>query len=264
MAVFLLLVSAAVATLTLVPDEAPEPVVVDERADLLASSTADVEYTVGTETRSAHGTTAALLARGAVANATVDGQRLSGRHEEFVESVAEASQRTLGPDNRTQIVVRWVPYRGAPLRGTLRVGPAPPPGRDVTVATLSVPAPVHRQGDRAAVAAREQGFRGVAGVAARATADALLPESSAALPSSRVSPASAVVSERFATLADATGVSVDGPLSRGNVSAVRERIVEGLTARYAADMRERYETPRAAADAIQVGTVRIALRRWAG
>lgn len=262
-AVFLLLVSAAVATLTLVPDDDPEPVVVDERADLLASSSADVEYTVGTENRTAHGTAASLLARGAVANASIDGRRLSSGHGEFVEGVAVATRRTLGADNRTQVVVRWVPYRGGPVRGTLRVGPDPPPGRDVTVATLSVPAPVGQSGDRAAVAAREDGFRGVAAVAARATVDALLPESSATLPSSRVSPASVAASERFGTLADATGVSVEGPLSRGNVSGARERAVEGLTDRYAADMRERFETPSAAARAVRVGTVRVVLRRWA-
>lgn len=258
--VFLLLVSAAVATLTLVPGGEPRAVVVDERADLLASTTADVEYTLGDGDRRAHGTVAALLARGAVANASVDGRVLAPGHEAFVDGVRAATRRTLGPTNRTQVLVRWMPYRGAPVRGTVRVGADPPPGRDVTVATLSVPAPTPPldPGTRA----REDGFAGVASAAARATAGALLPESRAPLPSGRVSPASAVATRRFERLAGATGVSVEGPLDRGNVSAAHERVVAGLADRYEADMRERFESPAAAARAVRAGRVRITLRRW--
>jgi hypothetical protein len=261
-AVFLLLVSAAIATLTLVPDSDPGPVEVDERADLLASTTADVEYTLEGADREAHGTVAALLARAAVANASLDGRSLSRGHERFVGEAEAATRRTLGPANRTQVLVRWVPYRGAPLRGTVRVGADPPAGRDVTVATLSVPAPTSPRRERAARRAREDGFRGVASVAARGTVDALLPESRATLPSARVSPAATVSSHRFRALAGATGATVEGPLSRENVSAANARVVDGLAARFEADMRERFDTPEAAAAAVRVGTVRITLRRW--
>lgn len=258
--IFLLFVSAAVATLAVTPDPDPEPVVVDDRAALLAATTADVEYTLRASNRSAHGTIASLLARGAVANATVDGRSLSAGEDEFLEAVSQATRRTLGPSNRTQVLVRWEPYSDAPVRGTLDVGPAPPPGRDVTVATISVAAPV-APGTGGELRTAD-GFHGVASVAARATADALLPAGHATLPSGRVSPASVVGSSRLRTLADATGVSVDRPLARGDVSAARERVIAGLTARYERDMREQFDTPGAAAGAVSAGTVRLTVRRW--
>lgn len=258
--VFLLFVSAAVVTLTVAPGPEPEPVIVDDRAELLASSTADVEYTLWGSDRSAHGTVATLLAHAAVANATVDGRPVSAAEDDFLEEVSNATRRTLGPPNRTQVLVIWEPYRGAPVRGTVRVGAEPPPGRDVTVGTISVPGPVDPalEGELRT----PDGFHGVASVVARATADALLPAGQAALPSGRVSAASVVGSSRLATLAEATGVPIDRQLARGNVSAARQRVIAGLTARYKRDMRERFETPREAAEAVSAGTVRITVRRW--
>jgi hypothetical protein len=262
--IFLLFVSAAVATLTLAPDPdpGPETAVVDDQAALLAATTADTEYTVRMSERTAHGTVASLLARGAVANATIDGRPLSTAEDDFLGEITTATRRTLGPSNRTQVLVRWEPYRDAPVRGALDVGPDPPRGRDVTVATISVPAPVAPDISRDGEFGTAHGFDGVASVAARATADALLPAGHATLPSGRVSPASAVGSARLGTLADATGVSVDRLLARGNVSAARKRAVEGLAARYERDMRRRFDTPGRAADAVSAGTVRITLRRW--
>jgi hypothetical protein len=260
--VFLLLVSAAVATLTLVPSPAPEPVTVDESANVLGAATAEVDYRLGGEDRRAHGTVASLLARGTVANTSVDGRPLSDGQEPFLERVRTATRRTLGPTNRTAAVARWAPYRGSPLRGTLRVGTTPPPGRGVTVATLTVPVPTEYVEAPATARAKADGFRGVAAVAARETASVLLPRTSAALPSGRVSPASTVASSRFRVLAEATGVSVSGPLSNRNVSLAYRRVVDGLTGRFAADMRDRFESPAAATTALRVGTVRITLRRW--
>lgn len=264
--VFLLFVSAAVATLTVAPDPTadpdPEPDVADDQAALLAATTADVEYTLRASDRTAHGTVASLLARAAVANATIDGRPLSAGQQDYLDGVSEVTRQTLGPTNRTQVLVRWEPYRGAPVRGTVCVGTRPPSGRDVTVATISVPAPVDSGVGQHESGPTNDGFHGVASVVARATADALLPAGHATLPSGRVSPASAVGFARLRTLADATGVSVARPLAQGNVSAARERVVVGLTERYERDMRERFETPGEAADAISAGRVRITLRRW--
>jgi len=264
--VFLLFVSAAVATLTVAPDPAadpdPDPTAVDDRAALLAASTADVEYTLRASERTAHGTVASLLARGAVANATVDGRPLSAGHGDYLDGISRVTRQTVSPANRTQVIARWEPYRGAPVSGTLRVGPSPPPGRDVTVATISVPAPVPPGSDRGGAIPTEEGFHGVASVAARATAGALLPAGHAMLPSGRMSPASVVGFSRMETVADATGVSVEKPLARGNISAARERLIAGLQERCERDMRERFDTPADAADALSAGTVRITVRRW--
>ncbi|PSQ57336.1 MAG: hypothetical protein BRD23_08560 [Halobacteriales archaeon SW_9_67_25] len=258
--VFLLFVSAAVATLTAAPDSHPEPVVVDDQAALLASSTANVEYSLRASNRTAHGTVASLLARGAVANATIDGRRLSAGHADYLEEVSDATRQTLGPPDRTQVLVRWEPYRGAPVSGTVTVGADPPPGRDVTVATISVPGPpTPGQGRESPT---REGFDGVAGIAARATADALLPGGYATLPSGRVSPASVASFARMRTLAEATGTAIDRPLARGTLSTARERVIAGLAARYERDMRDRFETPANATDALSTGSVRITVRRW--
>lgn len=259
--VFLLLVSASVATLALVPDPEPRAVTVDDRANVLGSVTTDLEYELRGSDRRSHGTVASLLARGAVANATIDGHSLVSAPDTYLEHVRTAARRALGADNRTQVVVRWTPYRGSPVHGAVRVGPAPPPGRDVTVATLTVPVP-SPSGGRPDAGPNPDSFRGVASTAAGGTVDTLLPESRATLPSNHNSPARVVASSRFRTLADATDVSVTGPLSRGNVSLARRRIVEGLTDRFESDMRARFETPDDAAASLRVETARITLRRW--
>jgi hypothetical protein len=262
--VFLLLVSAAAATLVFAPGPGPgsEPVAVDDRANLLASVTADPNYELRGRERRAHGTVASLLARGTVANTSIAGHSLSGGRAEFLERVRAATRRTLGRENRTSVVARWTPYRGSPLRGTVRVGPEPPPGGDVTVATLTVPAPVASVGTRGAQRARTDGFDGVASLLARETAGAVLPRSRATLPAASDAPATTVTSDRFQGLAAATGVRVSGPLTRGDVAVAHRRAVRGLTETFAADLSARFETPEAAAAALRTGTVRITLRRW--
>lgn len=262
--VFLLLVTTAVLTLTLASDSPPERVAVDDRVELLGTVTTDLEYTVDGNRRNAHGTVAALLAHGAVANATIDGRALSGSHGPFETRVRNVTRWTLGSPNRTRVTARWVPYRGSPVRGHLSVGPMPPGGVDVSAATLSVPAPAPSVRERAVSGGQSDGFRGVAAVTASATTDTLLPESRAELPSGHASPASNVTSSRLRTLADRTDVGIEESLSNGNVSGAVDRVTRGLRDRFAADMRDRFETPADAAAAVRVGTVRITLRRWDG
>jgi len=260
---FLLCLSTAVVTLALAPAGGDEAVTVDDRAAVLATTTADIEYSLGAETRRAHGTVAVLLARGAVANATVDGRPLSESDEDFVRRVRETARERLGPANRTQVLARWYPYRGAPVSGTVTVGTRPPPAVDVTVATVTVPAPAPAVRDRATSVA-DGGFDAVAGLAGRATTRALLPAGPAALPVGGRPPATVATTARVRGLAAATGRSVSRALSRRNVSRVRAVLSQGLADRFAADMRERFGSPEAAARAIRAGTVEITLRRWAG
>jgi hypothetical protein len=262
--VFLLLVSAAATTLVLAPGPGPgsEPVAVDDRANLLATVTADPSYELRGRERRAHGTLASLLARGAVANTSVAGHSRSAGQTAFLERVRSATRRALGRENRTFVVARWTPYRGSPVHGTVRVGTEPPPGRDVTVATLTVPAPVASVGRAGAERAPADGFDDVASLLARETAGALLPATRATLPAASDAPASTVTSDRFRRVAAATGVRVSGPLASGDVVVAHRRAVRGLTETFAADLRERFETPEAATAALRVGIVRITLRRW--
>jgi hypothetical protein len=51
-------------------------------------------------------------------------------------------------------------------------------------------------------------------------------------------------------------------LTTGDVAVARHRAVDGLAEAFAADMRDRFATPEAAAASLGVGTVQITLRRW--
>jgi hypothetical protein len=89
------------------------------------------------------------------------------------------------------------------------------------------------------------------------------------LPSNRVdasvyreSPTAIATSRRYRTVASETDVRVDGLLARGNVAAAHRRIVDGLTDLFLADMRQRFDSPEAAAAAVQTGSVEIVVRRW--
>jgi hypothetical protein len=260
-AMFLLLVSAAVGTLVLAEPPADAETSADETADVLASSTLSVEYNLRGETRRAHGTLGVVLARATVANASLDGEDISGTDESFREQVrAETRERLVAP-NRTQIVARWRPYRGSPLGGSLTVGPTPPPGRDVHSATLTVPAPV-TESREAATAASSDGYDAVADPVAEAVADGLVPDNRVDASAFRESPTAIDTSHRYRVLASGTGTSVTGLLSSGSVGAAHARITAGLRRTFAADMRTRFDTPAAAAETVATGRVRITVRRW--
>lgn len=260
-AVFLLLISAAIGTLVLA--DAPKQIDsrADETAEVVASSTLSIEYDFDGQTRRAHGTIGELLARAAVANATIEDESLSSMEQDFSEKVeAETSARLVAP-NRTQIVARWVPYRGGPLQGRAVVGPVPPDGIDVHSATVTVSVPASASHERAANRTGE-GYDGVARAVAVAVADGLLPDNRVDASVFRESPATSATIHRYKAIADATGTGVSGLLDRGSVGTAHGRIIAGLARTFAADMRDRFDTPTAAAETVQTGTVQITVRRW--
>jgi len=257
--VFLLLVSASVVTLSLAQPPAVTETDVDETATVVTSTTLAVEYEIDGERRRAHGTMATLLARGAVASATVDGKRLSTASNGYRETVRDAARARLAAPDRTQVAVRWRPYDGAPVRGEMVVGPDPPEGVDVHAATTTVPAPVPRANASARTTA---GYEGVGRAVAVTVAAGLLPSNRVDASVFRRSPTANVTVSRYRTVAAATGVDVDRPLSEGEMPTAHERVVDGLTETFVADMRERFATPQAAAEAVRTGEARIVIRRW--
>ena len=260
---FLLLVSAAVGTLVLANPPEPTETDADETAELLASSTLSVEYDIRGETRRAHGTMGSLLARAATADASMNGRPLSSMDGSFRETVRTGVRERLAAPNRTRVVARWWPYRGAPLGGTVTVGPTPPPGTDVHTATVSVPAPVQDSAPAAVAAESAVGrYDAVARTVAAAVADGLLPENRVDASAVRESPTAIASAHRYRAVGRATDADVTGPLAAGAVETAHERAVDGLTAALAEDMREQFETPASAADAVRTGTVRITVRRW--
>lgn len=270
---FCLLVGGAVAALATLPapDDRRSGDRADETATALGRTTAAVEYELrppedagldaGLE-RSDHGTVAGLLARAAVANATLDGDRLDPSRRAFVASVADRTAGllpTLVPDANVGVTAVWRPYEGAPLSGRVHAGGRPPGTVDVHAATLSVPSgtPV----DPAALddaRTHEAVARAVAAAAIRGP----YPAASSRRTLRSDGAPGAIAAGRYAHLASVLGVDVDGPLDAGRAGRVNERLIAALADRLAGDLRERFADPAAAKAAVRVGSVTVVVRTW--
>lgn len=261
-ALFLLLVSVAVATLTVPAVDHPDATA-DETAETLATTTGNVSYApVGSDgdsldpSRTAAGTHAELLARGALANLHLDGSPLAPSTSGFRAAVHEEAATVLAwSTDRTSVVATWEPYPGAPLRGRVAVGPQPPATVDVSTATLSVPVPIDQVSARA-TAARD-GYSGVARAVASPLLDSALgPED--AKPPDAGSPARRDWNRRIRAYAAAVDVTepADG------WAAARPTLERRLVDRLATDLRSRYDSPAAAAADVRTGQVHVVVREW--
>ena len=249
----LLLIAAAVATLT-VPGRQPPDSSADETAEQLATATANVTDAVLTDDakrRLVAGTQAELLARAAVANLSLDGDPLAPTTASFRAAVRNRVRRTVAWSSRaTSVTARWAPYPDAPLRGRVVVGPEPPPGVSVGTARLSVPVPL-RAGLE--VDARDpRSYWAVAHSVSVAVIDTTLSGDG-------TDPATTRDLRRRRAIEASLGMRESGTQDRHrNRSRLRRR----LTDRLATDMRGRFDSPAAAAAALQTGTVEIIVREW--
>jgi hypothetical protein len=252
---FLLLVSAAVFVVT-GPTTEPVDVPADDTAEVLATSTATVEYEVGREGETirqrARGTYAGLLGRAAVANATFSGRQVAPDGPAFAAEVRGKTAAVLGAN--TQVSARWTPYPGAPVAGQVTVGPDPPPRADVRVARLRVPVAVPSVDP-------ERTYGSVASGVSRAVARGMLPGSTAGLPLGN-GPHRRAVAHRFDVLT--RGSVARTPAEPGDVTAARDVAARALAPAFAADLRGRFDSPRDAATAVETGTATVVVRRWKG
>jgi hypothetical protein len=275
---FLLFVGAAAAAL--VHASALDPAATEnpatEETELLATSTASVEYALdppvdppawttnasARHQRTAHGTLAELLGEAAMSGLTVDGTRLSTAGTGFEDAVANATRARLRePTQRHAVRVRWEPYRAAPLNATMRVGERPPPSADVSTSTMTVPSPTASVGSAAETAAAEDGYEGVATVVADAVVEGLFPPEQAQLALDSDYPEAHLMSrryERMAALTDAGNLSPDSTSAR----TMNADLTTALVDRFEADMRRRFDSPAAAADAVETGEITITVRTW--
>jgi hypothetical protein len=264
---FVLLVSASVLSLSTAGTtvlEDPTAVGREEAAvETLATTTATVRYDLGTETRTGetvhrvrHGTLAELLGEAALAAVTVDGTRLSPYGDGFVGTVGEAVRPVL--DGRMQVVATWTPYPGSSLRGRVTVGPSPPPDATVHAATLAVDSGVPAAREPA-LAAADTGYRGVADVVARRTVHGLFPprRTRVALDGGAVD--ANVTRAAFARTASAYGS--DTRLETGVTPATYDLTV-AVSNRTRAELRDRFDTPQAAASAVRTDRVTVVVRTW--
>ncbi|WP_254537315.1 DUF7284 family protein [Halomarina litorea] len=257
---FLLLVSGAVGTLALVPTPAPTDGTAEGTARTLSATTVAVEDDAG---RTVHGTPTGLLAAAAVDGARLDGWRLL--HDDPVASGhADALLTPAVSDGRVRVEAVWRPYPNASLVGRVAVGPRPPHAATVDAAVVTVPTGL--PGEAAARrAARRSGFDGVAGLLARSVVSRAFPPGGtrAALYDSRLR-ADAAVRYRHTARAVGSDADLSVPLGAANATAANRLVSEALAGRIEADLRDRFDTPEAAASAVAADRVRVTVRTWHG
>ena len=284
-ALFLLLVSTAVGALTLgFPTVSSSPTAAPDAATSLGrleTVTANPNYSLvsgarhadeslvafpvesGPEfERFAHGSVASLLADAAVGNLTVDGRPMTHTGDGFEHAVARVARNATGP--RVHVRAVWEPYPGAPVRGTVTVGPTPPPTATVSAVTTTLGSGFPATRDRALAAAERDGYAGVARVAARTTVTGLFPVDLTARALRADYPVDALVRYRYRRVAAHLGTSVVGPLDRGETRAANTRLSRALAGHLERDLRRSFDSPDAAARAVTVSEVRLVVRRWDG
>lgn len=252
--VFLLLVSAAALVVT-APPAGPVDAPADDTAEVVATSTATVEYELGDERtvrQRTRGTYAGLLARAAVANATLGGEQLAPAGPAFAASVREKTARVLGAN--VQVSAQWTPYPGAPVGGRVTVGPDPPPQADVHVARFRVPVAVP-------AADPEGTYGGVARDVADAVTRGVLPEDGSDLPLDG-GPRWRGVAHRVDVLAGPETELARRHARAGNTTAARDVAATELARVLATDLRHRFDSPAEAAEAVSTGTATVVVRRW--
>ena len=273
--IFLLFVGAAAAALVgaagLEPPSPGNPAA--EEAELLATSTATVEYAVEpaadppdwatdpaeSRRRTAHGTLAKLLGEAAMSAVRVNGTRLSTAGTGFEAAVANRPRSRLRESGRRHAVrVRWEPYPRAPVDATTRVGDYPPPSADVHAATLTVPSPMASATDDRT---GDGGYEGVAGRLASSVVNGLFPPRQAQLALDGDYPSNQLVSRRYrrmGVLVGAEGVSPDSTGAR----ELNAELTAALAARFERDMRQRFDSPAAASASVRAGRITITVRTW--
>lgn len=254
--VCLLLVGAAMTTLAVgVPEDGRNSggetaVDADATTQRLSTVTAGIE---APKDRTVHGPLADHLARSAVASASLHGRTLS-KHT-YPEAVAAETVATT--DARVTVTVRWEPYPDAPLRGRTTARDDPPPDADVAV-TRSVVA----TGIDAPPTAPDS-FAELARALAVEFVDWHFPpeRTRATLVDGRTGP---TTSDRYRTMADPLDATVEDALTDADTRRANDRLAAALAAHLEADLRSRYDTPRAAAAASTPNRAVIVVRRWDG
>jgi hypothetical protein len=270
-AVFLLLVTAAVGTLALPAGDPPDKGAAGPTARALATTTVDVTYRLtpadppraasGEYDRAAHATVLDLLAEAAVESFAVDGVRPTRTHDGFRAAVREATLRIAGHRARAvRVEAVWTPYRGSPVAGRIAAGPTPPPGVDVDAATHTVSSGFPRTGERVTAAAENGGFAAVARVIAAATVTGLFDPEATRLALHGDPPVSELVERRYERTASLLGTNVN--VSDADTARANARLRRALADRIEQDLRGRFDTPVAAARAVRIGTVRVRIRTW--
>jgi hypothetical protein len=276
----LLMISGAVLAVTGATTPAPPRVDrADAAAETLATTTGSVNYTLAPGARRAnatlvafpvthgpafrrsdHGTLAALLAEAAVGTLRVRDDRLTHTHEDFAGAVRSVVRAAIDAAD-VQVVAVWRPYPGAHLGGRVAVGRRPPPDATVHAATLAVPSDLPSAREDA-IESSTHGYEAVARVVARRLVRGLFPPRPTRLALRGDYPVDPLVRYRYRRAAAAYGTTVADALERDDPVAANARLVEAAVPIVERELRRGFDSPATAADAVDVGTVRIVVRRW--
>lgn len=282
-ALCLLLVSAAAVTLVTVPGGESERTS-DGRADAVATtlttSTTTVNYSLEpgaaraddrlvsfpTTTspefeRSSHGTYAGLLADAALGGLTVDGERLTHTDDGFRDAIRARTKSDVAHDG-VQLLVRWEPYRGSHLRGSVTTGSSPPADATVHAATVSVPSGFAATRDDARVAATESGFTGVASVVAANVVEGLFPPDDLRFALRGDYPVSHLARYRYLRAGEQYGVDVVDEDGTVVPTEANERLTAAVADAVERDLEQSFETPTEAAESVRVAEVQVVVRTW--
>jgi hypothetical protein len=268
-ALFLLLVGAAVGTLALAQPPIPADGTADETARLLATTTVPLDDRARSPAR---GTTLQVLATAALDGATLDGRRLlpSGGSAD----VDAVERRRSSIDGRVRLVAAWRPYPNATLAGVVEVGPRAPPSIPVDAAVVTVPTGLPDASAARSVAGRA-GFEGVAHLLARGVVSRAFPTevTRMALYDPRTRDETIERYRRVASAVDldeTDGRAVDGrerttlqtALENANATAANGLLADALAARIETDLRRRFASAGAAARALDADRVTVTVRTW--
>jgi len=277
----LILVSASVLTLVRIPARTPTNSTLDPTPTVLATSTATVNYSLapsrsterGTPAasratddgleRTAHGTLAGLLAAAAVSNATGGGRPLSPSGDGFERAVTAAVRNATGRrSRRIQVLAVWRPFPGARLVGRVVVGSDPATSEDVHATTLTVPSGFPSVRQRASRAARERGYNGVARVVAGGVVTGAFDANGTSVALAGPTPTARTTASRYRRFVHRYGVTVVRTGGRLDVERSNRRLKRTLARSFAATLRDRFDSPGAAAGNVSLGRVRLVVRTW--
>lgn len=263
----------------------------DRTATVLGTSTFDVSYSVEPvleeaveesdhikrvrddqrqEHRVAHATMAAHVGNAALGNLAVDSERITETGQYYQAAIDDQLQNQLaGTQFETSVTAHWEPYPDAVVSGEATVGSDPPPNRDIRTSELRVPSGYESvRADAVETVENGEGYTAVAKLVARATIEGYLPvvESKHALERSDSSTTlTRYRYERLAKLLDDSDVEVvreaieqtDADPTRAN-----EQLIAALTSEIEPELRERFDSPDAAAQSLSTGTITITVRTW--
>lgn len=292
-AVALLFVGIAVLVLSAVnlsKESTQEQFDTDRTATVLGTATFDVTYTIEPaledaaeasdaieyndkevrDQRIAHEPMAAHIGDAAIGNLAVDSERVTSTGEYYQTAIDSQLQTQLaGSQFETSVTAHWEPFPEASVSGRATVGVEPPPTKDIRTRELTIPSGFERtQKDAIAAVEGGGGYAAVAETVASAIIRGYLPVVGSKHALERGGSATILTRyryERIAALLDETAIEdvrEEIEQTAAEPAEANRELTAALATELESDLRQRFESPRAAAQSLSTGTITITVRTW--